>query len=58
MRSSRTDKGVSHFRHIRLCECVQERTMWHSHMCTVKGMQGVRPYRLGVSLQYAHGVAK
>jgi hypothetical protein len=58
MSSSMTGKGVSHFEHIRLCECVQERTMWHSHVCAMKGMQRVRPYRLGVSLQDAHGIAK
>jgi hypothetical protein len=58
MRSSRTDKGVSHFRHVRLCECVQERTTWHSHVGTVKCMQRVRPHWLGVYLQHAHSVTK
>jgi hypothetical protein len=58
MSSSRTDKGVSHFRHVRLCECIQERAMWHRHVCAVKGVQCVRPYWLGVSLQDVHGVAK
>jgi hypothetical protein len=50
MRSSRTKKGMSHVRHIGLREGVQERTMWHSHVGTVKGMQWVRPYRIGVRL--------
>jgi hypothetical protein len=58
MRSSRTKKGTSYFRHICLRECVQEQTMWHCHIGTVKGMQRMRPYRLGACLQYAHGVAK
>jgi hypothetical protein len=58
MRSSRTDKSVSHFWHICLCECVQERTMWYCHKCTVESMQRAGPYGLGVHLQYAHDVAK
>jgi hypothetical protein len=58
MRSSRTEKSVSHFRDVCLCECLQERTMWHGHVCTVVSMQRAGPYRLGVSLQDAHGVAK
>jgi hypothetical protein len=58
MGSSRTKKGVSHFRHACLCECVQERTMWHSHIHTVESMQSVGTYRLGVSLQNTHGIAK
>jgi hypothetical protein len=58
MCSSRTEKGVSDFRHMCLCKCVQEQTMWHSHIGAMEGMQCVSPYGLGVNLQYAHGVAE
>jgi hypothetical protein len=58
MCSSRTDKSVSHFGHVCLCECLQKQTMWHGHVCSVVNMQRAGPYRLDVSLQDAHGVAK
>jgi hypothetical protein len=58
MSSSRSNKGVTDYRHIRLCKCIHERTMWHSHIGTVKGMQRARPYRLGINLHYPYSVAK
>jgi hypothetical protein len=58
MRSSRTDKGMPHSTHVCLCECVQEPAMWQSHIGAVESMQRVGPYRLGVSLQNTHSVAK
>jgi hypothetical protein len=57
MRSSRTKKDMSPYRYICLCQCVQKRAMWHSHVDTVKGMQCARPYGLSVDLQYVNGVA-
>jgi hypothetical protein len=50
MRSSRTEKSVSHFRLILFRECVQEQTMWHSHICAVESMQRMGSNRLGINL--------